>query len=130
MSDMEECRQALLDSFDGSWFNYNDEFIADTKSNTYLIFSNCETPLDVECKVLEWFSRSAFKTEPYSQEWRNRNFHMKMLKGINSFLDTTLNEDSMEEIYTRLGNAVNHQLTIQFILSEYDMKVLKGGKHE
>lgn len=126
MTDLEECRQALLDSFEGSWFNDAEEFIADTKSNTYFIFSNCETPLEVECKVLEWCSRSAYKTEPYSQDWRNRAFHQKMLNGINNFLNTGFNEESMEKIYTKLGNAVHHQLTIKFVQSGYDLTVLES----
>ena len=36
---------------------------------------------DIEAKVLEWLSRAAFKTAPYSQEWRNRRFHEFMLSG-------------------------------------------------
>lgn len=33
MTDMEECRQALLNAFPESWFNDRDEFIAHTRSN-------------------------------------------------------------------------------------------------
>lgn len=124
-SDLKECKQALLNSFPNSWFNERDEFIAHTRSNTYFIFCNCETPLDVECKILEWFSRPAFCGAPYSQEWRNRKFREFMLNGINNFLDTSFNGKSMEDIYSYLGNAINHQLTIKFIDSGYDMDVLK-----
>lgn len=125
MTEMEECRQALLDDFSNSWFNERDEFIAHTCSNTYFIFCNCKTPLDVECKILEWFSRPASKGQPYSQEWRNRKFREFMLNGINSFLDTTFNQESMEKIYCALGNAINHELTVRFVESEYDFRVLE-----
>ena len=119
------CRLRLLWDFEGSFFNERDEFIAHRYSNTYFIFNNCETELDVNCKVLEWLSRSASKGMPYSQEWRNRKFRKFMLDGINMFLHTDFSEDDMELIYTYLGNACNHKRTIQFIESGYDMNIFK-----
>ena len=126
MTDLQEFRQALLNCFPNSWFNERDEFIADTRSNTYFMLCNCETPLDVECKILEWFSRPASKGIPYSQEWRNRNFRKFVLDGINDFLDTKFNADSMEKIYCALGNAINHKLTIKFVQSGYCMEILES----
>lgn len=120
----EACRIRLLADFDGSFFNERDEFIAHRYSNTYFIFSNCETELDVKCKVLEWLSRSAHKGIPYSQEWRNKKFRKFMLDGINMFLHTDFSFDDMEVIYTYLGNAVHHERTIRFIESGYDMNIL------
>ena len=118
------CRLRLLADFDGSFFNERDEFIAHRYSNTYFIFNNCETELDVKCKVLEWLSRSAHKGIPYSQEWRNKKFRKFMLDGINMFLHTDFSFDDMEIIYTYLGNACHHQRTIDFIESGYDLSVL------
>lgn len=126
MSDLDKCRQLLLDSFPESFFNDRDEFIAHLKSNTYFIFSNCKTILDVECKILEWFSRPAHKGMPYNAEWRNRNFREFMKNGINDFLDTDFSFDDLEKIYTYLGNCCSHNKTIQFIESGYDFSVLKG----
>lgn len=122
------CRLRLLADFDGSFFNERDEFIAHRYSNTYFIFSNCETELDVKCKVLEWLSRSAHKGSPYSQEWRNKKFRKFMLDGINMFLHTDFTFDDMEDIYTYLGNACNHKRTIDFIESGYDMKFFERLK--
>lgn len=127
MNDMQECRQALLDSFPGSFINEHDEFIAHPRTNQYICLGNCETPLDIECKVLEWFSRPAHKTAPYSQEWRNRKFHEFMRKGVNDFLNTNFSEQDMSDIYVKLGNAINHELTVQFIESDYNFDLLKGG---
>lgn len=124
MDDMREIRLALLKAFPKSFINERDEFIANERTNQYIILSNCETSLEVKCKVLEWFSRPAHKTMPYSQEWRNRKFHEFMLKGINSFLDTNFTENDMAEIYCALGNAINHEKTVRFIESEYDFEVL------
>lgn len=118
------CRLRLLADFDGSFFNERDEFIAHRYSNTYFIFDNCETELDVKCKVLEWLSRSAHKGIPYHQEWRNKKFRKFMLDGINMFLHTDFSFDDIEIIYTYLGNSCNHNKTIKFIESGYDMQIL------
>lgn len=120
----EVCRLRLLSDFEGSFFNERDEFIAHRYSNTYFIFANCETELDVKCKVLEWLSRSACKGIPYSQEWRNKKFRKFMLDGINMFLHTDFSKDDIELIYTYLGNACNHKRTLEFIRSNYNMSIL------
>lgn len=125
MYDMQEVRSALLTAFPRSFINERDEFIAHERTNQYIILSNCETQLDVECKVLEWFSRPAHKTAPYSQEWRNIKFHEFMLNGINAFLDAHFTEQDMDEIYCALGNAINHEKTVRFVKSDYDFGVLK-----
>jgi hypothetical protein len=85
-SELGKSVQSLLDAFSGSFINEQGEFIAHEKSNQYIILNNCKTPFDIQCKVIEWFSRPAHKTAPYVQEWRNRNFHHFMLTGINTFL--------------------------------------------
>ena len=122
--DLEEAKAALLECFPKSFVNDIGEFIAHLRSNTYFILHNCETPLDIECKVLEWLSRAASKGITYSQEWRNEKFREFMRNGINDFLDTNFSEEQFYEIYTYLGNAVNHKKTIAFIDSDYDFSIL------
>ena len=124
MTDFEEAKQALLNAFPNSFINEHNEFIAEIRSNTYLSLNNCKSPIDIECKVLEWLSRPASKGQPYSQEWRNRKFREFIRSGINSFLDTGFSERDMEVIYQYLGNAINHNKTIRFIESGYDFTVL------
>lgn len=124
-ADMKEVVEALLKAFPGSFINHNKEFIAHEKSNTYFILKDCEYPEDVECKILEWLSRSAYKGMPYNQEWRNERFRKLILRGINEFLETDFSTKEIEKIYTYLGNAVNHEKTIQFIHSNYDFSVLE-----
>ena len=51
--------------------------------------------------------------------------HIFFLNGINDYLDTRFSVEDMREIYTHLGNACNHQKTIRFIESGYDMAVLE-----
>ena len=115
----------LMQSFPDSFLNPKGEFIAHKRSNTYLIFANCETLMDLQCKILEWFSRAAYKTEPYYTDKSNNKFHRFMLDGINDFLGTEFTFDDMELIYTYLGNAVNHSLTVEFVESGYDMEILR-----
>ena len=121
---MEEVRAALLQSFPGSFINSRDEFIAHEKANEYICLNDCKSPEEIECKVLEWFSRAAFKSQPYSQEWRKRKFHAFMLDGINAFLDTNFSGNDMDIIYQKLGNGIRHELTVEFVKRGKDMKWL------
>lgn len=120
-----EIIQKLMNCFQNSVINQNGDFIANVKANQYFILHNCETELDIKCKVLEWFSRSAYKTCPFASDRKNREFHKFMLNGINKFLETEFTENDMDLIYTYLGNAIRHRLTIKFIESGYDMSILK-----
>lgn len=124
-ADVEEARAKLLECFPGSFINEMDEFIAHPRTNQYFILRDCKTVEAVEAKVLEYLSRAAFKTAPYSQEWRNRRFHEFMLSGVNAFLDTDFSEEDMELIYTYMGNEIRHGLTIAFIDHDMSMKWLR-----
>lgn len=119
-----EVIQKLCNSFNGSFINGEGEFIAHVKGNQYFILRTCETELDVKCKVLEWFSRGAYKTDPYRTAKKNDEFHEFMLNGINKFLGTEFDTFDIEDIYTYLGNACNHEKTVAFIESGYIMTVL------
>ncbi len=119
--DKYEISKKLMSCFPGSFINSAGDFVAHTVANEYFIFDTCETELEVKCKVLEWLSRAAFKTEPFESEERNERFHQFMLNGINEFLGTNFTQADMEDIYTYLGNAIKHQKTIEFIESRYDM---------
>lgn len=118
----------LMNCFPNSIINQNGEFIAHVKNNTYFILRDCETELDIKCKVLEWLSRSAYKTEPYRRKDKNDEFHKFMLCGVNAFLETDFSESDMEQIYTCLGNACNHEKTVAFVLSGYDMGILESER--
>ena len=116
--------QKLMECFPRSFINQSGEFIAHLKANEYFRLDNCESELDVKCKVLEWFSQGAYKRQPYGTKKSNDEFNKFMRDGINEYLGTDFNETDMEIIYTYLGNCCNHKLTIKFIESGYDMSVL------
>ena len=48
-----------------------------------------------------------------------------MLAGVNAFLDTDFSEEDMELIYTYMGNAIKHDLTVKFINHDMSMKWLR-----
>lgn len=125
-ADMKEARAKLIECFPGSFINSRDEFIAHPRTNQYFLLNNCQTVEDIEAKALEYLSRPAFKTQPYSQEWRNRRFHEFMLAGVNAFLDTGFSEEDMELIYTYMGCGIKHGLTMAFIDHDMSMKWLKN----
>ena len=101
------------------------EFVAHPRGNIYFILGNCQTKLEVDCKVLEYFSRAAYKTEPYYTKLNNDIFHSYFLNGINRYFGSSFTEADIEMIYTHLGNCCNRQKTIDFIKSGFDMSLLK-----
>lgn len=115
----------LAKAFPGGFLNGQGEFIAHKKANEYFKLVDCETELDVKCKVLEWLSRGAYKAIPFHRALDNTALHIFMLKGINDFLGTRFSVEDIEKIYTRLGNRVNHQKTVRFVESGYNMAVLE-----
>ncbi len=123
-ADVAEARAKLLECFPGSYINSREEFIAHPRTNQYFLLYNCQTVEDIEAKVLEYLSRAAFKSQPYSQEWRNRRFHEFMLDGVNAFLDTDFSAEDMELIYTYMGGGIKHILTLDFISHDMSMKWL------
>lgn len=114
----------LARAFPNSFINTALEFIAHKEANEYFRLEDCENEFDVKCKVLEWLSRGAYKTCPFNSNIKNKKFHNFMLNGVNDFLGTDFTKDDMEIIYTYLGNRCNHERTVEFINSGYDMSIL------
>ena len=71
----------LMRCFSGSFINRNGEIIVHEKANQYFNLANCNDNLDIKCKVLEWLSRGAYKTEPYGNKKKNVEFNNFMLNG-------------------------------------------------
>lgn len=117
----------LMECFPGSIINDRGTFVAYTKAphQTYIILSGSENEMDIKCRVLEWLSRSACKSLHYDSERHNRKYWTFMREGINKYLGTNFSHDDMMEIYTYLGNAINHAKTIRFIESGYDLSILE-----
>lgn len=125
-----EIVNSLLKCFPTSFINDSEEFIAYPKTNLYFNLGNCETLLDVKCKVLEWFSRDCHKAMPFRSNYKNDEYHELILKRVNKFLGTAFTVEDMAIIYQELGNRVRHQKTIEFVESDYDLRVLKEDKEK
>ena len=117
----------LAVAFPSSFINMQLEFIAHRKANEYFRLEDCNNEFDVKCKVLEWLSRGAYKTCPFTSNAKNDRFHNFMLSGINSFLGTHFMPEDIEVIYTYLGGRCDHEKTIKFINSGYRVEMLKGS---
>ena len=121
----EEVLKKLGQAFPNGFINSHGEFIANKRTNLYFNIFSCDSELDVKCKILEWFSRDAFKAQPFNSEWRNEKYHEWVRASINLYFDKMFTEQDMEDIYCKLGNAIRHDLTIKFIESGYDMALLQ-----
>ena len=122
---LKEIINKLFKCFPNSFINGHEEFIAEPKTNLYFNIGNCQSELDVKCKVLEWFSRDGSKAMPYRSREKNKKYHAKIREQINAFLGTSFDGEQMLKIYCELGNNVNRDLAVKFIMSDYDMKVLE-----
>lgn len=118
----------LFNAFPDAIINHNLEFVAepDRRVNSYFGLANCETRMDVEAKVLEWLSREASYSLHFRQDRRNDMVHQYHRDGINRFLGTDFTREDIKLIYEKLGNAIRHQKTLEFIRSGYDMALLKA----
>lgn len=96
-------------------------------SASFLVISLKEaaTLEEHEATILEDLSRAAFKTAPFRSPKANEHFHEYIRDGINSFCGTGFTEIDMEEIYTHLGNGIDHEKTMRFVRSGYDIAILK-----
>lgn len=113
----EEIRTRFGMAFPKYFFNNRLEVIVHPRRNTYFLCIGVDTEEDLQAKVLEWLSREAAKS--VSKE--SQQYH---LRGINLFLGTDFTQEDMLKVYTYLGNCCNHQKTLAFIRSGFDMAVL------
>lgn len=115
----------VMKHFKGSYINSFGELIISVKGNVYFKATNCKDKEDVICKLLEWCSRPIAKGEPYCSKKRNIEWRSSLLCGYNNYLGTNFTLDDMYWIYDKLGNAVNHKLTLEFIHSGFDLSLVR-----
>ena len=115
----------VMNIFYGSFINNNNELILIPKTNLYFYLGDVNTVAEMKYKLLEWCSRSCFKAMPYRYTKKNREYQDDVLRKVNECLDMEFTREQMELIYTKLGNCINHELTMKFVSSGYDMKLLE-----
>lgn len=118
-----EAAGALMRCFPRSFINQRWELILHERTNQYIALGDCHTGEDIVAKSIEWVSRAAAKGQPYHSERCNQAFREKMQQGLNEFWGTDFTEDDFMEIYTNLGNAIDHEATQAFIRSGMNMNI-------
>lgn len=98
--------------------------IISDRGNVYFTAIGCKDKTDIICKLLEWCSRPIAKGAPYASAKRNQEWRENLLEGYNKYLGTQFTQTDMYWIYDKLGNAANHELTLKFIESGYDLSLV------
>lgn len=120
----------VMNCFPNSYINRCGEVIISDKCNVYFNAKNCENETDIICKLLEWCSRPIAKGQPYCHEKRNWEWRESLLVSLNEYLGTQFSQEDMYWIYVKLGNEVDHELTLKFIESGYDLNLVYPQKGE
>lgn len=131
----DEMVERLQQCFPDGRLNYYSEFIAHRGANRHygaacLKLGGCETAEDVIAAALEMLTIDCCKSAPFETPDANIRFHKYMLKGMNKLLGMAFTEKQYLAIYTCIGNGINHQLTVDFIQSGYDLKILRNSRTE
>ena len=125
---MEKYVRNLMNVFEKSFINRLNELILIPKTNLYICLDDVHNETELKYKIIEFCSRDASKAMPYKTERRNKKYQSKVREKINIYLNANFTADDMYLIYTKLGNRVNHELTIIFVNNNYDLNILKGYK--
>lgn len=125
---MEKYVRNLMNVFEESFINRLNELILIPKTNLYICLDDVHNETELKYKIIEFCSRDASKAMPYKTERRNKKYQSKVREKINIYLNANFTADDMDLIYTKLGNRVNHELTIIFVNNNYDLNILKGYK--
>ena len=131
---MLESVQKALKHLSGSFINHNTEIILIPKFNVYTLLVDVETDDDFKVKLCEWFSRDCCCALRYSQNKRLEKYYQENTDAFNVICGTNFTVEQMEQIYTKLGNGIKHELANRFVKSGFDLSVIadhpteKGGE--
>ena len=130
---MLESVQKALKCLHSSFINHNNEIILIPKFNVYTLLDDVETDNDFKAKLCEWFSRDCCCALRYSQNKRLERYYQENIEAFNFICGTNFTKEQVEQIYTKLGNGIKHELTKKFVESGFDLSVIaehsteKGG---
>ena len=97
------------------------EVVLDNKNQLCFTVKGLETKKQIIYKLLEWGSRPIAKGCPYCSEKSNREWRRSLLLGFNNYLKVNFDEGDIYMVYERLGNAINHDRTVEFVERNFDM---------
>lgn len=107
----------IYSCFPTAHISEDNELILEKGTCIYFTLDGCTTVLHIKCKLLEWFSKWCIKAE-------QGRVAVTRLKRLNAVLGTKFDQSDIELIYSRLGNKRDRELTVKFIESKYDTKLL------
>ena len=115
--------------------DYFNNFIAHRGANRHYgaaccKLEKCETEEDVIVAALETLTVDCCKSKPFETAEANDRFHKYMLKGMNKLLGKAFTEKQYLAIYACIGNGINHHLTVDFVRSGCDLKILRDSRTE
>ena len=100
------------------FINRRNELILVPSKNIYFSLNGVESKRDITVKIFHWLSRPAHKGVGSYWETRIRTI-------INNYLQTNFSRNDFDLIYTKLGNAINPELTGKLIDLDYDLHALE-----
>ena len=111
----------LFEAFPEGCIRYTaDDFYPTERSFLWIAISETTNRVEAEQAVIEVFSRDVVLYEK-GNTWLSKY----ILEGINIFCKTDFKITDMKLIYKYLGKGINPNLAKLFVLSDYDMNVLK-----
>lgn len=117
-------------SFPNSFVNEIGELILVPKTNLYFKVEGITSIEELLCKIVEWCSRDACKSEPFYHSWRNKQYQQKVRDNINEFLGVDFSEEEWLLVYEYLGNNINRPLCEEFVRSDFDLNIIKKYKEK
>ena len=124
MKMLESVRLAMK-NFPNSFINSNNELIFIPKFNVSTSLKDVETDEDFKVKLCEWLSRDCCCALRYSQQKRLERYWQDNTDAFNQICGTNFTVEQMDYIYTYLGNGIKHELTRQFVRSEFDLSIIE-----
>ena len=94
--------------------------------NYFFRTEDCYTKLDVQRKVISFLSKPAFGGDRPAGEDASILISEYVRNGINEYLGTDFDQEEWKLIYCKLGGNINRALCEKFILSHFDLEILKG----
>ena len=116
-----------MELFRGSFINSNNELILIPKFNIYFRLDDVNSTSDFKEKLCEYFSRSCCCSLPYQTDKANKKHHKENCEKFNTICGTDFTADDMDIIYCHLGGGINHQLTYDFVKSNFNLELLNRG---
>lgn len=115
----------IISAFGRCTINSNLELILIPDTGAYINLNKVYTECDLKRLCLISVCRDCYKTQRYKHPSVNEKFHNMNLENLNEALGTNFTKEDMEIIYQYFGNGLNQDLATSFIVSDYDMNILR-----